>query len=117
MLKLASNAELTQELTTLSTEHPISGSSVNRQIYLYNDNNAFRYENVNVRAIDSTGSDESGWVKFSKDGTNFSDSLTFDEITDTSGKLIHVRVTTQPVQTAQNKQDIKIRVDFREYAK
>ncbi|RDW18052.1 hypothetical protein CWR48_10635 [Oceanobacillus arenosus] len=119
MLKISKNVGLTDIVSAgnpISSQHPISGSTETIQVYLFNDDATKRYESVTVNAIDTTGPDESNWVKLSTNGTTFTDTINFAEIKDTVGHLFYVRVTTPSVADTQNKTDIKLSVVGTEFA-
>lgn len=121
MLRIAKDSQLTDVVSEdgsnpITTQHPIEGSQEVVQVYLFNSNGSKRYEGVSVKAVDTVGSDESGWVELSTDGTSYESELSMGDIDDTQGKIIYVRVTTPQVEDTQNKTDIKLTVEGTEYA-
>lgn len=122
MLKIAKNAGLTDIVTAgnpITTQHPIEGSAVTVQLWLFNDDATKRYEEI---SIDPIGADES-WVQLAPDnagsaGTFLSAGapLSLANISDTSGKPFWMRVTTPTVADTQNNEDIDLQVNSREFA-
>jgi hypothetical protein len=124
-LKISKNSGLTDVVSTdgtnpISSQHPITGSAVATQLWLFNDNAAERFENVNIDPTDIVSTDESSWVQLSADGTTYqsaSAALTMANISDSNvGKPFWVRVTSPSVGSVQNKTDIKLTVTFRKFA-
>lgn len=122
-LKISKNSGLTDivsDANPISTQHPITGSSVTVQLWLFNDNAAERFENVNIDPTDAVSTDESSWIQLSSDGTNFqagSVALTMANISDSNvGKPFYAKITTPSVGSVQNKSDIKLTVNFRKFA-
>lgn len=123
MLKVAKDAGLTDVLSEdgsnpLTTQHPIGGSAEARQLYLFNDDATKRYEGITIDSIDTTDTDESGWVEFSSDGSTYqAGPLSMADISDSgTGYSFYVRVTTPSVGDTQNKTDIELQVVGTEYA-
>ncbi|PLR93180.1 hypothetical protein [Bacillus sp. T33-2] len=128
MLRIAKNAALTDIVSTdgsnpINTQHPIAGSSVEQRVFLFNDDEAKRYESVSVDPTDSTGGDESAWMQLAPDNAGsagaYGDSgaaLNMGNIADTTGHPFWVRVTTPAVADSQNKTDIKLTVTGTEFA-
>jgi hypothetical protein len=116
MLKIARDEQLTDIISEdgsnpITTEHPIEGSTEDKVVYLFNDNSTKRYENV---TIEVTGDD---WVTITDEAEGtYTDSLTLGEIEGTDPITIYVRVTTPQVTETQNKTDIKLTVNYKEYA-
>ena len=122
-LKISKNSGLTDivsDLNPITTNHPITGSSQTVQLWLFNDNSAERFENVNIDPTDTTGSDESSYIQLSADGTTYlsaSDALSMANISDSNvGKPFWMKVTTPSVADVQNKSDIKLQVNYRKFA-
>ena len=121
-LKLSKNSSLTDIVTDqnpIVTQHPVEGSESIVQLWLFNDNVNKRYESINIQPIDILGSDESGWITLSSNGSTYQPAgatLTMNDINDTTGKPIWVKVTTPLVDDTQNKNDIKLQVNFTEFA-
>jgi hypothetical protein len=122
MLKIAKNAGLTDIVPAgnpITTQHPIEGSAVTVQVWLFNDTASKRYENVEV---DPIGTDQA-WVQLAPDNAGSAGTflaggakLTFANIADTAGKPFWVRVTTPTVGDTQNKTGIDLQVNSREFA-
>lgn len=127
-LKLAKNSGLTDIISTdgsnpLTTTHPISGSSVETKVYVFNDNAAKRYESVSIDPTDATNTDESVWIQLAPDNAGVAGSylaggaaLSMGNIADTAGHAFWVKVTTPSVADTQNKSDIKLTVTGTEFA-
>lgn len=129
MLKIAKNAGLTDIVSTdstnpISTSHPITGSSQELRLFLFNDNAAKRYESISIDPIDETSTDESTWIQLAPDnagspGTYLAAGavLSMANISDSNtGKPFWVKVTTPVVADSQNKSDIKLKVNSTEFA-
>lgn len=125
-LKIAKNVGLTDIVSTgdgsnpITTQHPITGSSVTQQLWLFNDKADERFENITIDPTDSVSTDESTLVQMSADGTTWlaaSAPLSMANISDNGvGKSFWVRVTSPAVGSVQNKTDIKLTVNFRKFA-
>lgn len=129
-LKISKNSALTDIVSTdntnpITTEHPISGSSVEQKLWLFNDNSPTgkRYENITIDPIDQSAPDESTWVQLAPDNAGVAGTylaagaaLSMANISDLTGKPFWVKVTTPSVADSQNKQDIKLQVSSKEYA-
>lgn len=129
MLQIAKDSALTDVVSTdgtnpLTTQHPISGSAVEKQVFLFNDDAAKRYESITVDPTDSIGTDESTWVQLAPDnagapGTYLAASAALSMADISDNGVAHpfwVRVTTPTVSDSQNETDIKLTVDFTEFA-
>lgn len=127
-LKISKNVGLTDVVSTdgtnpISTQHPITGSAQEMKLYLFNDNAAERFENVNIDPTDIVNTDESTWVQLAPDNAGaagaYSESgvaLTMANISDSNvGKPFWVKVTSPVVGSVQNKTDIKLTVNFRKF--
>lgn len=126
-LKISKNVGLTDivsDVNPITTQHPISGSTVELKLFLFNDNSAKKYEEVSIDPIDETSTDESTWIKLAPDnagvaGTYLSGgvALTMANISDSNvAKPFWVKITTPTVADSQNKNDIKLRVSGKEFA-
>lgn len=126
-LKIAKNVGLTDvvsDANPITTEHPITGSAVAVQLWLFNDNAAKRYETVTIDPTDAVSTDESTWVQLAPDvagaaGTYLAASapLTLANISDSNvAKPFWARFTTPVLSDSQNKNDIKLTVTAKEYA-
>lgn len=109
----------------LLSQHPIAGSTVETKYYLFNNEAAKRYEGINLDSTDATGADESGWLFLAPDnagaaGTYLAASvaLAMADVSDASvAKPFWVKVVAPAVGAVQNKTDIKLTINFTEFAK
>lgn len=128
-LKLAKDNALTDIISTdgtnpLTTEHPIAGSVVEVQVFLFNDEATKRYESITIDPTDATDTDESTWFQLAPDSAGVAgtylaggEALTMADISDSNvAKPFWVKVTTPSVADTQNKTDIKLTVNGTEYA-
>jgi hypothetical protein len=123
-LKFYSDQALTQEITSLTTQHANTGMAVERRIFLANDNAGFRYENVVIDPTDTASTDESNYISLAPDNAGSAGTygaaganLTMANISDSNvAKPFWVKITTPSVGTAQNKTDLQLKVLFREFA-
>jgi hypothetical protein len=128
-LKISKNSGLTDIVSTdgtnpITTPHPITGSSQVVQLWLFNNDATRYYQNINIDPTDVVGTDESTWIQLSADGVTYlggSAPLTMANIGasgtgDTTGHTFYAKVTSPSGQTVQNKTDIKLTVNFTEYA-
>lgn len=133
-LRIAKNAALTDIVSVgdntnpITTQHPIEGSVEELKLYLFNNDNTKYYENINIDPTDSSGGDESTWIQLAPDnagaaGTYLTagQALTIANVgsagtPDQTGKAFWVKITTPGGQTVQNKTDIKLTVNYREFA-
>lgn len=123
-LKFYSDQALTQEITSLTTQHANTGMVVERRIFLSNDNAAFRYENVVIDPTDTASTDESNYISLAPDSAGSAGTygaaganLTMANISDSNvAKPFWVKITTPSVGSAQNKTDLQLKALFREFA-
>lgn len=128
-LKIAKNGGLTDIVSTdgsnpLATQHPIEGSAVEVQVWLFNDDATKRYESITIDPTDAVDTDESTWVQLAPDnagvaGTYLSggSALSMANISDNGvGHPFWVKVTTPAVAETQNKTDIKLTTNYTEFA-
>lgn len=128
-LKIAKNSGLTDIVSTdgtnpITTQHSINGEVKTVQLWLFNNDNTKYYTGVNIDPTDTTGSDESTWVQLSLDNVTYqaaSAALTFADIgaagtPDVTGHTFYAKITSPSGQTVQNKTDIKLTVNFTEFA-
>lgn len=124
-LKISKNIGLTDvvsDVNPISTEHPISGSAQTVQLWLFNDNAAKRYETITIYPIDSSigDGDQSTWIELSADNVTYQAAgavLNMANIsTANSGVTFYARITTPSVADSQNRTDIKLQVNGKEYA-
>lgn len=132
MLKISKDAAMTDVVSVdgsnpITTQHPIEGSSVEVQLYLFNTRDGSestdkRYEGITLDAIDTSGSDESSWIEFALDasgvaGTYQAGPLNVADITDLDTPTpFWVKVTTPAVTESQNKTDLEIQIAATEFA-
>lgn len=126
-IQISKNATLTDVVTDqnpITTEHPITGSAVEVQLWLFNDNAAKQYKMITIKPTDNVTPDESTWIQLAPDnagvpGTYLAGgaSLPMADISDSNvGKPFWAKVTTPPLPDSINKSDIKLTVGSREYA-
>lgn len=126
-LKISKNVGLTDivsDANPITTEHPITGSVVAVQLWLFNDQTTKRYETITIKPTDIVSTDESSWVQLAPDNTGAAGTylaggaaLTLANIADSNvAKPFWVKVTTPAVGDTQNKTDIKLTVTGKEYA-
>lgn len=132
-LKISKNSGLTDVVSTdgtnpITTQHPITGSTVEQKLYLFNNDATKYYQNVNIDPTDAVSTDESSWVFLAPDNAGAagtygaaSAALTMANIGaagsgDTTGKPFWVKVVSPSGQSVQNKTDIKLTVNYREFA-
>lgn len=124
-LKISKNSTLTDnvsESNPITTQHNVTGGSIETRVFLYNDTATFTYEDIVISATDTVGTNESSWVTFAKDNNGavtgtYASTISYTSIpTANTGVPFWVKVTTPVVETAQNKSDIRIRVVGKEKA-
>jgi hypothetical protein len=123
-LKFYSDQALTQEITSLTTQHANTGMAVERRVFLANNNASFRYENVVIDPTDTVSTDESNYIALAPDNAGSAGTygaaganLTMANISDSNvAKPFWVKITTPSVGTAQNKTDLQLKALFREFA-
>lgn len=129
-IKISRNVALNDIVSTgnnsnpIASQHPLTGSTVEIKLYLFNDNPAERFENISIDPIDTTGSDESVWVQLAPDNGGSAgeylaagEALAMPNISDSNiGKPFWYRITTPNMGGVQNKTDIKLSVSCRKFA-
>lgn len=133
-LKLSKDSGLTDIVSEgtnanpITSQHPITGSTVDQKIYLFNNDATKYYQNVNIDPTDAVGPDESSWVQLAPDNAGVAGAygaagavLTMANIGalgsgDVTGKPFWVRVITPSGQTVRNETSVKLTVNFREFA-
>lgn len=123
-LKFYSDQALTQEITSLTTQHANTGMAVERRIFLANNNAAFRYENVVIDPTDTASTDESNYITLAPDNAGSAGTygvaganLAMANISDSNvAKPFWVKITTPSVGSAQNKTDLQLKALYREFA-
>ena len=134
MLKISKNSALTDVVSTgdntnpISTQHPVTGSTVEQKLFLFNNDATKYYQNITIDPTDAVATDESTWVYLAPDNAGVagtyqaaSAALTMANIGaagagDTTGKAFWMKVISPAGQTVQNKTDIKLTVSYREFA-
>lgn len=129
MLKLSKNSALTDivsDANPITTTHPTTGSAVNVQLWLFNDDATKYYTGINIDPTDAVSTDESTWVTLAPDSAGAagtfgaaSAALSMANVgaagaADTTGKSFWYKCTTPTGQSVQNKTDIKLTVNFTE---
>lgn len=132
-LKIAKNSGLTDIVSTdgsnpITTSHTIAGSTVEQKVYLFNNDSTKYYTGINIDPTDAVSTDESTWIYLAPDNAGSAGTygaagaaLSMANIGaagsgDTTGKPFWVKVITPSVGATQNKTDIKLTVNFTEYA-
>jgi hypothetical protein len=123
-LKFYSDQALTQEITSLTTQHANTGMAVERRIFLSNNDATKRYENIAIDPTDTASTDESSYISLAPDNAGSAGTygaaganLALANISDSNvAKPFWVKITTPSVGTAQNKTDLQLKALFREFA-
>lgn len=132
-LKISKNVGLTDIVSTdntnpITTQHPITGSSVETKLWLFNNDATKYYTSITIDPTDVVTTDESTWVQLAPDNAGVagtylaaSAALAMANIGssgtgDTTGKPFWVKVTTPSVADTVNKTDIKLTVTGTEFA-
>jgi hypothetical protein len=123
-LKFYSDQALTQEITSLTTQHANTGMAVERKIFLSNNDATKRYENVVIDPTDTASTDESNYISLAPDNAGSAGTygtaganLAMANISDSNvAKPFWVKITTPSVGTAQNKTDLQLKALYREFA-
>jgi hypothetical protein len=123
-LKFYSDQALTQEITSLTTQHANTGMAVERRVFLSNNDATKRYENVVIDPTDTASTDESSYISLAPDSSGTAGTygaaganLNMANISDSNvAKPFWVKITTPNVGTAQNKTDLQLKALYREFA-
>lgn len=126
-LKISKNVGLTDivsDANPVNTDHPIAGSTVSVQLWLFNDNAAKRYENITIDPTDSVTTDESTWIQLAPDSAGSPGTygaagaaLTMANVSDSNvAKPFWYKCIAPAVGDTQNKNDIKLTVNWKEFA-
>lgn len=126
-LKISKNVGLTDivsDVNPITTTHPTTGSAQAVQLWLFNDNAAFTYQGINIDPTDIVTTDESTWVALAPDSAGSAGTygaagaaLSMANISDSNvAKPFWYRCTTPSGQSVSNKVDIKLTVNYTEYA-
>ena len=115
-----SDAGLTTELTTVTTQHDSAGETKEIEVFLANKDAGFHYEEIAITPEDTaTPPDETSWIQLGLDQGTFGTPgapLAMANIEDNLAHSFWIRITTPTVATAQNKSDLGLSVSFREFA-
>jgi hypothetical protein len=127
MLKISKNVGLTDivsDANQLTTTHPTTGSaSAAIQVWLFNDDATKTYKVITIDPTDAVTTDESTYVQLAPDSAGVagtflagSAALTMADVLDSNvAKPFWYKCTT-PALAVQNKLDIKLTVNYTEYA-
>ena len=133
-LKISKNVGLTDVVSIgdnsnpITTSHATTGATVETKLWLFNNDATKYYTNITIDPTDAVSTDESTWVFLAPDNAGVagtylaaSAALTMANIGasgagDTTGKVFWCKVVSPSGQTVQNKTDIKLTVNFREFA-
>lgn len=129
-LKISKNPSLTDIVSSdqsnpIVTQCPGTGTESERtrevKLYLFNDDEAYRYENVTITCEDTSGSDESSWITFAPDNSGapgtYSSTLNMGTINDANqGHAFWMKIVVPDGTPTQNKVDLAIKVSAVEYA-
>lgn len=126
MLQIAKDQALTDIVSSdknsivdnpITTQHPIEGSVEEVEVWLFNDDETRRYENVEIFPVDVEGTDESAWIELADDSGEFGSTITMPNIDNANvGYRIRVRVTASEVNDVVNKVDLRLRITATEFA-
>lgn len=105
----------------ITTQHEISGTTVEVLVYLFNDKPEKRYESIQIVPIDLSGTDESSWIELALDNSGtagtYVSTLSVPDISDSGvPKPIWVKITSAIVPDSVNKTDIALKITCREFA-
>lgn len=130
-LRIAKDAGLTNvvsidgaQTNPITSQHPIAGSTVEQKLFLFNNDSTKRYEGITIDPTDATAPDDSGMIYLAPDNAGVagtylaaSAALTMANVSDSNaGKAFWVKVVAPAVATTQNKTDIKLTINFTEFA-
>lgn len=127
-LKISKNVGLTDivsDVNPITTTHPTTGSaSAAIPLWMYNDSALYTYQSINIDPTDIVTTDESTWVQLAPDNAGSagtfgaaSAALTMANVTDSNvAKPFWYKCTTPSGQAVSNKTDIKLTVNFTEFA-
>jgi hypothetical protein len=123
-LRFYSDQALTQEITSLTTQHANTGMAVERRVFLSNNDATKRYESVVIDPTDTASTDESNYIALAPDNAGSAGTygtaganLALANISDSNvAKPFWVKITTPSVGTAQNKTDLQLKALYREFA-
>lgn len=127
MLKISKNSGLTDvvsDANPVTTQHPTTGSSQEVRLWLFNDDATKTYQSITIKPTDTTGSDESNWFQLAPDNAGAagtygaaSAALNMANVTAANvGTPFWLKVTVPAGQAVQNKSDIKLTVNYTEFA-
>lgn len=122
-LKFYSDSALTTEVTTLTTQHANTGMAVANKLYLGNKDTTVKYQNISIAPTDTSGTDETSYISLALDNSGVAGTygsagavLAMADISDNTGHAFWVKITTPSVSSAQNKTDLQLKANYREFA-
>lgn len=126
-LKISKNVGLTDivsDVNPITTTHATTGGVVSVQLWLFNDDATKTYQSINIDPTDAVSTDESTWVQLAPDSAGSPGTfgaggaaLTMANVTDSNvAKPFWYKCTTPSGQSVSNKTDIKLTVNFTEFA-
>ncbi len=125
-LKISKNVVLSDIVSEdntnpITTEHILSGEEKIVELWLFNDNATKKYNTITIDPIDTVlATNEENWISLSSDGITYQATgavldLGATEITTGSYKF-WMKVVSASVADTQNKTDLKLQVNGKEYA-
>ncbi|MFH5185707.1 hypothetical protein ACHHV8_25375 [Paenibacillus sp. TAB 01] len=126
-LKISKNSGLTDivsDANPITTQHPTTGSAQEVKVWLFNDDATKTYQGISIDPTDASGGDESTWFQLAPDASGSAGSygaasaaLSMANITSANvGVPLWLKVTVPAGQSVQNKSDIKLTVNYTEFA-
>lgn len=126
-LKISKNVGLTDivsDANPITTTHPTTGSVQAVQLWLFNDDSTKTYQSINIDPTDAVTTDESTWIQLAPDSAGSAGTygsagaaLSMANVTDFNvAKPFWYKCTTPSGQSVSNKSDIKLTVNFTEFA-
>jgi hypothetical protein len=126
-LKISKNVGLTDivsDVNPITTSHPTTGSAQVVPLWLFNDDSTKTYQSINIDPTDAVSTDESTWVQLAPDNAGSagtygaaSAALSMANVSDSNvAKPFWFKCTSPSGQSVQNKSDIKLTVNYTEYA-
>ena len=105
----------------ITTQHNITGTTVEVKVFLFNDNAAKKYTGITAKPVDTSSTDESAWIQLAPDNAGvagaYSSNISLPDVNDSDvAHPIWVKVTTPVVADTQNKTDLVIEIDTTEFA-
>lgn len=126
MLKISKNSSLTDIVSTdgsnpISTETPMSGGSIETELYLFNDDSTKKYQSITIYPTDSNDSSKTSWIQLAPDNSGspglFLSGGAIMNMPNISGNTapFWIKVTTPEMASVENITEIKLTVDYKEY--